>query len=61
MCQIMAAVEKSIHCIRFRLSEANHSEETVNNSSCEADGHLSKLVVAIPTDMPLAYAEKNQF
>ena len=58
MCQIMA-VEKSIYCVRFGLSEANHNEETVNNSPCEADGRLSKLVVTIPTNMPLTDAEKK--
>ena len=46
MCQIMVE-EKSIHFVRFGLSEANHNEEAVNNSPCDADGRLSKLVVTI--------------
>ena len=55
MCQIMVE-EKSIHCVRFGLNEANHNEvQAVNNSPCEADGRLSKL----PAGMPQTDAEKS--
>ena len=58
MCQIMVE-EISIHCVRFGLSETNHNEEAVNNSPCGAVGHLNKLVVTIPTGMPLTDVEKS--
>ena len=51
--------EKSTHCVCFGQSEANRNEEAVNNSPCDADGRLSKLVVTIPTSMPLTDAEKS--
>ena len=41
------------------LCEANHNEDAVNNSPCDAVGRLSKLVVTIPADMLLTDAEKS--